>query len=162
MARPTKLTDELSAEICAVLEEGASLETAAEAAGIDVSTLYRWIDRGLSGEEPFAAFCEAYTRARAKGELTLFRRLALGDSKGISFGPARAAAFLLERSRPEKYAQRINVKVDEAVSEVLEVVRGICSPADCERICEELERRHRGGGTPPPPGDPGVIPAGIH
>jgi len=162
MGRPTKLNDEVSTEIVEALEEGAYLETAAEAAGIDVSTLYRWLDRGATGEEPYAAFCEAVVRARAKAELDLMRAARGGDGKGVSFGPARAACFLLERTRPNKFAQRVNLKVEDAVREVLEVVRGVCSPEDFARVLERLERADREGGEGLPASDPGGSPAGIH
>lgn len=152
MGRPSKLTAELTDEICESLALGAPVETAAEAAGIDHATLYRWIDRGIRGEEPYAALCEAVMRARAKAELDLLRSAAAGDEKGVSYGQARAACWLLERTRPTKYGQRINLKLEEAVSEVLEVVRGVCSPEDFARICERLEARDRQGGEGIPAG----------
>ena len=159
MARPTKLTDELSAAFCAIVEEGTHLETAAESVGIAVSTLYNWLDWGSEGREPYAAFLEDVTRARAVAEIELIRTLKRGDGKGISFGQARAAAFLLERTRPNKYAQRVNLKVEDAVREVLEVVSRVCSPEDFARILERLERVDREGGEGIPPSDPEGQPA---
>jgi hypothetical protein len=144
--RPTKLTDEVAEQICEVLASGAYLETAAEAVGIDPGTVWRWLDRGAKGEEPFSAFRESVVRARAKAELDMLATVRAGDGKGTSFGPARGAAFLLERTRPQRYAQRVNVKVEEAVTRVLEVARGICPPEDFTRILEGLERLDSEGG----------------
>jgi len=154
MARPTKLTPEVSEEICKALEDdGAFIETAAQAAGIDHSTLYRWLDRGLKGEEPFAAFCEAVARARAMGELKLLRDVRRGDDKGIGFGRARGSAFILERTR-RAYAQRVRIDAEEAVEQVIEVFRGICTPEDFGRALEQIERLDRGdSGAPSPAGD---------
>lgn len=159
MGAPTKLTPELTEEICKAIEVGNYLETAAEAAGITVRTVYNWIDRGRTGEEPYAAFFHAVTRARASGEMNLVTTLLEGDGKGESFGQARAAAFMLERTRPDKYAQRVNVKVRDAVEEVLECVRRVCSPEDFARVLEELSRRDSGEEAP---GDSVAEPAPVH
>lgn len=159
MARPTKLTPELTDELCEILERGNYLETAAEAVGITRQTVYNWMDRGAKGEAPFDAFFDAIARARAKGELSLTSTVLGGDEKGLSFGPAKAAAFMLERTRPDRFAQRVNLKVQEAVSEVLEVVRRVCSAADCERILEELSR---GGGGEEVGADPGREGPSVH
>jgi len=67
MARPTLLTPELSDQLCELLEAGNYLETAAEACGISVKTVYQWLRKGAEGVEPYAAFVDAVTRARAKG-----------------------------------------------------------------------------------------------
>lgn len=160
--RKTKLTAEVAETICSALKEGAYVETAAQAAGIHVDSLYYWLDRGLKGEEPYAAFSEAVMRARAEAELDLMRTVRDGDEKGVSFGPARASAFLLERTRPNKFAQRINMKVETAVQEVLEVVRGICSPEDFASICERLEAADRTGSEDLSSPDPGGAASPIH
>jgi hypothetical protein len=162
MARPTKLTPKVAQAICKVLKEGAYIETAAEAAGISVQTLYNWLDRGAVSEKPYAAFLEAVMRARAEGELALFRRAKRGDSKGVSFGGGRAAAFILERTRPNRYAQRVNLRVEDAVREVLEVVRGICSPEDFARILARLEAVDREGSEELPAPDPGGPGSPLH
>lgn len=154
--RPTKLTPEVTEAIVDSIKEGAYLETATEAAGIGLSTMYLWLDRGADGEEPYAAFLEAVTRARAEAEIDLLRAVRKGDAKGTGFGEAKAAAFLLERTRPNRYAQRVNVKVEEAVTKVLEGVRRICSPEDFARVLAWCERSDSEGGeadaTVDPPG----------
>jgi hypothetical protein len=152
--RPSKLTEETAEKIVSLLAEGAYVETAAEAAGIGVSTLYLWLDRGANGEEPYAAFLESVVRARAEAEIDLMRSVRRGDAKGTGFGEAKAAAFLLERTRPNKFAQRVNVKVEEAISKVLEGVRRICSPEDFARVVAWCERVDSEGGE----GDPGREP----
>lgn len=155
MARPTKLTPELSDQIVDALKDGAYVETAAEAAGIDDSTLYRWLDWGAEGKEPYAAFCEAVIRARAEAELDMLRTIRGGDEAGVGFGPAKAAFHLLERTRPNKYAQRVNLRIEDAVREVLEIVRGVCSSEDFARILARLERVDREGGEAAGSTDPG-------
>lgn len=162
MARPTKLTAALKRQIVRELERGAYAETAAEAAGIATSTLYDWLDRGARGEKPFSEFSEAVTRARARGELKLFADLRKGDTKGKSFGKARAAGLILERTRPHRYAPRLKVSVEDAVERVLEVFRGICSEEDFARALERLERLDSEGGEATPAGGEGADSPGIH
>ena len=146
MARPTKLTPSLQAAIVRDLGHGVPVETAAENNGIDVATLYRWLDRGAAGEPPYAAFRDAVTRARARVEIDLVKTVRKGDGMGVGFGKARAATFMLERTRPHRYGQRIAMKVEDAVSQVLEVVRGICTPEDFSRVLDRVEALDREGG----------------
>lgn len=54
--RPSKLTAELTAEICWLVLEGNYLDVAAQAVGVDRTTLRRWLRRG---EEALAAAEEA-------------------------------------------------------------------------------------------------------
>lgn len=159
---PTKLTDELTEEIVALIGDGAYIETAAEAVGICRATLYNWLDWGSEGREPYAAFLDALTRARARAEIDLLRRVQDGDSKGTGFGKAKAAAFLLERTRPDKYAQRVNLKVEEAVTKVLEGVRRICSPEDFARVLAWCERVDSEGGEELPGDSAGSAGPDIH
>lgn len=159
MGAPTKLTPELTQEICDALERGNYLETAAEAAGITVRTVYNWMDRGSKGDEPYAAFFHAVKRARAAAEIDLVATVLKGDEQGTGFGEARAAAYMLERTRPDRFAQRVNLKVRDAVDEVLECVRRVCSPEDFARVLEELSRRDSGEEAPTAEGDE---PAELH
>lgn len=144
IGRPTKLTSDLTEQVVSAIEEGNYVETAAQAVGIHPATYYNWMTWGAQGKEPYAAFFEAVTCARARAEMQLVREVRTGDDKGVSFGPARAAAFMLERTRPDKFAQRVNLKVKDAVEEVLECVRRVCSEEDFARVLEELSRRDSG------------------
>lgn len=158
----TKLTPELQAELIDLIEAGNYIETAAEAVGISTRTWRRWEDQGLRGIEPFASLRLSCARARAKAEAHLARRVAAGDDKGVSFGPAKAAAWLLERTRPKRYALQVNHKIDEAVEDVLAAVREVCSPEDYAAVCEALERGNSGGRSPALASDPGVETGAIH
>lgn len=151
--RPTKLTPEVTASIVADLEAGHYIETAAESAGVHVTTLYRWMADGAKGIEPYAAFHEAVTRAKADGEKDLVATVKAGDGPGVGFGQAKAAAFLLERTRPHKFAARVNVKIEDAVGKVLDVVGRVCSPEDFARVLEGLERLDSEAGEVAPSSD---------
>jgi len=138
MARPTKLTAELTAEIVTLVEAGNYNETAAEAVGIDRQTLHNWMKWGGEGKEPYAAFFDAITRARAKAETDLLAKVSEGDGKGESFGKGKAAAFVLERTRPKKFAQRINVKVQDELERLLDIAERVLAPKDFGVLIEAL------------------------
>ena len=86
-----KLTPDVEGEICKALEISVPLKYAAEAAGVPESTVYLWLERGKKGNEPYARFAGAVTRARAKAVKNL-TTVALQGGKGSS-----AATWFLER-----------------------------------------------------------------
>lgn len=157
MPPATKLTPELQQEICHALESGCPIETAAQSCGISPRTLWRWLDAGADlGDDLYGTFCQAVARVRARVEIRLLRRVA-GEEEDPDVDlfegsaeerheilrrwhdqRAKGASWILERTRPRQYSQRVNLKVNEAVSEVMEVVRELCTPADFARICERL------------------------
>ena len=79
MSRTTKLTEERQAAILAALEDGATWEAAAAAAGVHRATLHRWRERGGAAKQgKFRDFCDAATRAIARGEARAARQLVAG------------------------------------------------------------------------------------
>lgn len=156
MARPTKLTAELTAEVVDAIEAGNYAETAAEAVGITPATFYNWMTWGAQSREPYTAFFEAITCARARAEMQLVSTVLQGDDKGTGFGAAKAAAFMLERTRPKKFAQRINVKVQDELERLLDVVQRVCSESDFSRILEAIAA----GDSETPAGDADIAEGG--
>lgn len=154
MGRPTKLTPELTEQIVADIEKGNYSETAAQAAGIDVSTFCNWMKWGAAEKEPYSAFFEAVVCARARAEITLVDKLTTGKR-----GERGGAAYLLERTRPNKFAQRINVKVQDELERMLDIAQGILSAADFSRLCEALasDGREATAGA-----DPGEAESNVH
>ena len=53
-----------SAEICASVEAGCSIEEAARNADVPIATARRWLRDGRKGREPYVAFTEAVDGAR--------------------------------------------------------------------------------------------------
>jgi len=89
--RPQKRNIALADLVCAALEEGASYELAAAAAGISYSTLNRW----RKDDEAFATnIATAESRAARRW---------LGQIDQAASKDWRAAAWLLERRYPEVY-----------------------------------------------------------
>lgn len=105
----------ISEAIVRALRAGAYLEDAAEAAGVAKSTVYSWLSRGEEhvdgeripkAEQPFVDFLLAVEKARAQAvvfNLAMIRRAATG-------GTWQAAAWWLERTRPQQYGRRVGVE----------------------------------------------------
>ena len=95
------------------VKAGIPNETAAESSGVDISTFYRWMEAGadrweggrlVRGREPYRGFRDAVIRARAEAEaaaVAIVQRAASDDW--------RAAAWYLERSRPQRWRRRDTV-----------------------------------------------------
>lgn len=104
VGRKTKLTEDISEGICAILSFGGYVETAAAAVGVSKKTFYEWLKRGdpdgtRAVDAPYRAFREQIEKSRAEGESALvavIRNAAVKDWK--------AAAWMLERQTPDKWA----------------------------------------------------------
>lgn len=113
VGRPTKLTDGLIDVIARSVESGNAYTTAANTAGVHDRTLYRWLtqaDEDLAQDPPadtvHARLRQALTRAEAEAEARM-----VASVKLATLTDWRAAAWWLERRRPDKYAQRSKVDV---------------------------------------------------
>lgn len=116
-AKPKLLDEDTQERILAVLKSGGYVETAAAVAGVAKQTFYNAIERGhpdgaladpdakepkrvlRKDDQPFREFREKVEQAQAEGEtlnLGLIQRAAAKDWK--------AAAWILERTRPQRYA----------------------------------------------------------
>ncbi len=63
--KPTLETDsQLTARVCALLAEGVSIQTACNLCGISERAYHDWGRRGAAGEDPYANFFDAASRAR--------------------------------------------------------------------------------------------------
>lgn len=71
--RPSKLSYERQEKICGAIEQGKSLTSAARMAGVNVTTVINWADRGEAEKEAgkdneYTEFYERLTRAKGNGE----------------------------------------------------------------------------------------------
>lgn len=103
-----KLTPELQALVVAHLAAGNYLETAAQAAGVDKTTLYDWLKKGSTGKEPYAGFSHAVVDAQAKAEARDVQRM---DAHG--FTNWQAVAWRLERRHPDRWGRKERVEVQQ-------------------------------------------------
>jgi UDP-N-acetylmuramoylalanine-D-glutamate ligase len=154
MARPTKLTPEVQAAICAHVRAGGYTKTAARAAGVARDTFHEWMRRGVAEEAgPYRDFYDAVERARAEHELDLIALLRKAAPKAW-----KAAAFLLDRADRQR-AARLDRAKTRAETKVLEAKAAgelppdtvVLSPGDA--AFDQLMREKWGGprqGTTPP------------
>lgn len=101
MARPSKLDEVTAMRLVQAVEKGLPRDTAAKLARIHPATFYDWMARGRAGEATYSEFSERIKAAEAKGEEEL-----LGLLRGHARVTWQAAAWLLERRMPKKYALR--------------------------------------------------------
>jgi hypothetical protein len=120
-----------------LLREGLPIETALPAAGLSSSSVYYLKSQG----DPFWGEIE---RARAEGQLALYRRARRGDSQGLGFGPARASLELLQRVNPRTFAQRINVKVEEELDDLINIAAGVLPTEHFEALLRAITAHRQG------------------
>ena len=100
----SKLSQRVVDIICKYLSQGNYLTVACEAAGIDTVTLRRWAARAEDGEEPYVAVVQQLKEAEAKAEALRLSRIDKAGDKSW-----QALAWILERTKPQKYGQTTRV-----------------------------------------------------
>lgn len=136
MGRPTKLDDLRAQAVINAVSEGLPRDTAARLARIAPSTLFDWLARGRDGESRFAEFAERVKEAEAQAEQKLIAVIREAAPKQW-----QAAAWLLERRRPEAYAitnKREFVHEDDAAKseqadDDLDVARSVLAALESKR-----------------------------
>lgn len=134
MGRPSKLTPGLMESMEEDLLNGHYPETVAKANGISSATYYSWLQKGrdavpgVEATERYAAFLEMVERSQAKAEIALTTTALAGDMPGESNGVAKAAQWMLERSRGKRFQPRVAVKVEEETSVLLDVAAAVLPP----------------------------------
>lgn len=138
MAPPLKLTPEVQDTIARMIKVGVPIEMAAEAAGIARSTFFDWLKRGEAKgtkNKRFRDFRAAIEQARAEAEATLVTRIA----KAAQNGSWSAAAWLLERRAPERWAKPSErTRGDQSTDEAEKP-----KPSTLDALDELAERRRR-------------------
>lgn len=114
VGRPSKLTEEMILQIEEELPHCMYIETVCEMAGIDRSTLLKWLTRGrravkhmvdmetdscAKSDVLYVQFFRAHKKGMARGEIDDCKLIKLAAVQGAW----QAAAWRLERRFPEKY-----------------------------------------------------------
>jgi hypothetical protein len=126
IGRPTKLNRAVAAKILKELERGAPIEAAGPLAGIGRRTFYDWMYRGARAlaeaeagkevpdeERLFMEFYTAVEQVRSEWETQRLETIEAASEAGPQHWTA--AAWLLERRMPEKYALKARVDHRHAV-----------------------------------------------
>lgn len=108
MPRKTKLTPKLQEDIVQALGVGATHEHAAQYAGIDGATFYRWLQAGEAGKAPYREFCEAVKKAEGRAVVGWLAQI----EEAARTGNWQAAAWKLERRYPKLYGRRTGDEVE--------------------------------------------------
>lgn len=101
MGRTTILNDAIQAKMVQAIEGGNYAPTAADYAGIGVSTHYDWLKKGESGETPYAEYLEAIKKAEAVAEV---RNVTL--IQAAAQNTWTAAAWYLERKHYDRWGRK--------------------------------------------------------
>ena len=104
--RPTDCTPETIAKFCEAIGNGLYFEQAAVRAGISKVTAYKWLERGESGEEPFATFVNAFKEAEAKAQEDALNEIRNAPG-GKDAYPWQSRAWFLERRWPKQYGRTV-------------------------------------------------------
>jgi hypothetical protein len=112
--KSSKLTPELSAEICGLLAEGLSVEAVCGKVGLHKTTFYRWlkageVDEGSEITPDLAPFVEL--RSAVNSSLGDLEQGALNKIKAASEKTWQAAAWMLERRFPDRWSLRNRTEV---------------------------------------------------
>ena len=98
---PVTLDDSRVARVLTSLRKGAYLIESAGAAGINRDAIYRTLERAKQGDPDAVAFQEAVDQARDEGEEWHAANITRHAEKEWT-----ASAWMLERTRPDRYGRR--------------------------------------------------------
>ena len=142
----SKLNPQLTAEIVELVQRGHAPDTAAVSRGISVSSYYGWMRQGEMAREdeesPYGAFWRAITRACAEAEIKLVDDWLQGDEKGAGYGPARAKADYLQRTK-SRYTEKVPHQLKDALEYFIRCAQRVLAPEDCARLLEAVTARDR-------------------
>ena len=139
MGRPSKLTPATHRIVVEALATGCYRETAAEYAGIGVSTFYRWMEQGEADIEhdrqsPYRELLEAIKLAESHAEVEALELIRSAAKKTWT-----AAAWLLERKKPDQWGRRVKVDTGaEHGQRIAAVIQGVLTDLDIDLDDDEV------------------------
>lgn len=128
----TKLTKEIKEKIFQAVRLGLPYDRAAQLAGINPRTFYYWKAKGQAGTAPtYVRFLQDLKKAEIEGEAAAINEIV----KAARDGTWQAAAWLLERRYPDRWArvQKVEVSWRDQIMEL--IIAGTISKDD---VIEEL------------------------
>jgi transposase len=130
LGRPSKLTPETQATIVEALREGLYRETAATLAGIHRDTMYGWLERGRTGEAPYAAFSDAVEKAEAEAEQHVIREVRMG------LDGWQSKAWVAERRWPRRWGGRVRATVSDELAAVMARIEAKLDPETFAKVVD--------------------------
>lgn len=98
-------SDEILEAMLRAIRRGAPPDVAAAVAGVDPRTFRRWRQQGRDGIEPYASLEKRIDEAEATQEMGYVSRV-----RKYGRGDWRASAWLLERSRPNRWGRHEHIE----------------------------------------------------
>lgn len=147
MSRQTSLTPAVQRKLVVLVTAGHTLNAAAVMCRLGPRTVREWFYAGKSGGSPLhRAFRQAIKRAQSMHERRLLGRIdtAARDPKHWT-----AAAWILERRYPEKYALRLTRMLESEREAMLAELRKTMNPdtfAEVARALVAAQQNARGRG----------------
>ena len=138
MARPTKLTPELTREITSYIQDGNTPTISATLVGISPSTYFDWMSKGSNQQPGFMEFSESIKRACAQSIVNRVAHI----SRVADSGNWRAAAWMLERMAPESFGKN-STRAPEAGRQRLDSPQGVSIQKLKESIVKIQENRNQ-------------------
>ena len=132
--RPTDCTPEKTEEVCQWLASGCYAETACGLSGISQSAYYDWKRKGEEGEEPYAQFVEAVTRAEQKAEA---RAVALINKAGEE--DPRNLQWWLARRHSKRWADTSKHEHTGAGGAPVQIVIGTIPASNPDEVLAEID-----------------------
>lgn len=107
---PSKLTPQIQELICQAVRAGNYVEVACDFVGLDKSTFYDWMNKGKAHPHSvYADFSNAVKEARSDSEMMTVQVI-----KNAMLDNWQAAAWYLERSRPERWSKREHLELEHS------------------------------------------------
>lgn len=152
MARPTKLTKEVTDRICLAIRAGNYSKVAAAMAGVSETTYYKWLELSEkpNAKKEYKEFRESVEQAEAEAEVAAIARI----RQAADNGDWKAAGWYLERKHGERWGrndkirqeitgsvtQSIDVTFDEMKNAVIDFLsEDDDEPIDSGTVTEETE-----------------------
>lgn len=97
----TEFTPAKRKKLLDLIRKGNYRDPSCKAVGVGKRTLYNWLSRGATGEEPYATFARELDEAEVEAEAAALACI-------VDAGPTdwRAAAWFVARKHPERWAER--------------------------------------------------------
>lgn len=150
----TACTPEVTEAIARRVEQLVPFKYACEAEGISRTSGQAWLAKGESGEQPYADFLQAITRAHARGVAGDVERVGRGVSP-TGKPDWKAPAQRLKWADQDAFGDKVEVSVkaqDEAMLHVLQRAREILDPEVYPGAFAALLGGLRGEGSGEPDG----------
>lgn len=139
--QPTKLTPELQAKICQVLELCNVLEDAALFCGLSRTTVFMWMQKGREqGHGKYRDFFDAVETAKAKRRISINTQMIVHGKRHW-----QAMAWQAERTDPQHFGLRVKVQVNEELERMLDKLEQNLTPQEYERALQAIAQSDSSG-----------------